>query len=94
MSTLGLFAFLVLVTLRLVRLWMRDDILIEPREWVLVKLARWPKWAAFTLCPWCLGFWIGAGLVACVWPFVDMPLPILWPFAINVIVAPAYGLVD
>jgi hypothetical protein len=74
-------ADLVLVvgaSLRLVRLAIMDDLgrraLIPAEIWVRDRLPEHRQWVAdgFT-CPHCIGFWIGAGVVASFWLVVTGP---------------------
>jgi hypothetical protein len=75
-----------LAACRLTRLWTRDSLppLPRVRQTVIDKLneGRESEHPATALvdCAWCIGFWIGAGVVAImsviphVWPIVAVPL--------------------
>lgn len=83
----GKYVALVAITCRLFWLVALDAVSAWPRK-------KWDSWTGrkgyvkanlFYTCPWCMGFWIGAALVAVLagTGWMSLPLPVLWPFAIN-----------
>jgi hypothetical protein len=97
LSTTALFLALCLVTLRLSWLLIEDAITAGPRRWIRGRLefGQHYKAKAFFGCPWCIGFWAAVALVAVLdaW-WLNVPLVGLWPFAINMVVAPAHAWLD
>lgn len=98
MSGVALFVFLVLAGARLGWLWIEDAVMETPRD----KVSLWanahnhPKLLLFSVCPWCIAFWIQVVMVA-VLDLANMasfPLVVLWPFAINMVAAPLHHLID
>lgn len=102
------FVALTLVTFRLDWFAIEDDITkgIRGRLVGWAKRRQLPRLAAFWECPWCVGFWIGVLVVVLAvhapgaqwvghreWA-VSLPRPVLWPLAINMVVAPAHLWLD
>jgi hypothetical protein len=91
------YAALVVVGFRLSWLLIEDRILDRPRDAIkqyAITKGRQKLWV-FIQCPWCIGFWAQVALVAviCTW-FASLPLPVLWPFAINAAAAPMHYWID
>ena len=89
------FAAVCLVTLRVSWLLVEDEILAPLRDrWVTwARDHGWLRLALFPKCEWCIGLWATAaivgGLVA--WGRVSIPAPVLWPAAVNMVVALLHG---
>ena len=98
-AVLGLlvrFLVLTLVGLRLSWLLIEDELLGAPRSWLIERSqARGrARLAMFFACPFCIGFWAQALLVAVASFHLDLPLPVLWPLAINMVAAPLHLWLD
>lgn len=82
MSLALLLVLTSLAAYRAVRLATVDD--FPPVVWFRDHLTDWlehrfgVEWAAGVACPWCAGFWICEGVVAAVWAWASLPLPVLW----------------
>ena len=80
-----LFLLLVVASARLTRLVTYDTITARVRTGLLRHGRRQPMKtvAAVSDCPWCMGVYCSAALVAAVWLVgYDLPLPLLWPWAV------------
>ena len=90
------FVALTLVGWRLGWLLIEDDFSAPLRAKVIAWAGQhhWPRVQLFVQCPFCLGFWVEAVLVAVVAQFSSLPYPALWPFALNAVSAPLHHLVD
>ena len=85
MSSPFLLVLLVFASARLTRLVTVDTIAEPARTWLLRRLRRrfGKSLASGLACPWCLGFWASASVVAVAWlAGYDLPLPLLWPWAV------------
>lgn len=93
-----MFLFLALVGTRISWLLIEDEVLAVPRRHVLAWAERHDLryLSLFVECPWCVGFWGQAALVASLdlWFSWSFPMVALWPFALNMVCAPLHHLVD
>lgn len=76
------FVLVCLFAFRVTRLLIDDEITQPVRD-------RLPQYA-FLSCVWCLGFWVAVVSTAAIFPFVDIPLPLLWPWGVSAVVAMLY----
>ena len=90
------FIGLVLVGLRISWLLIEDKVLNRPRNAIVEWANRraHPQLSLFVRCPFCIGLWAQAVLVAAAAQYVDLPLPVLWVAAVNMVAAPLHHLID
>lgn len=98
-AVLGLlvrFSALTLVGLRLSWLLIEDEIVGQPRAWLIERSQAkgHARLAMFFQCPFCIGFWVQTVLVIVACHHMDLPLPVLWPLAINMVAAPLHLWID
>lgn len=99
LALLAKFAGLTLVVARLTLLVVEDKILETPRGWLLTWAqhnGRKPTAYLFVKCAWCVGFWIAVATTQLLTHlgYVSLPLPALWPFALNMVGAGGLLLLD
>lgn len=83
------FLLLTLVTYRLTRLVVADDI-AEP-----VRVRLHGRVLSFAACPWCVGFWLSGAVVLGAFLYGDaMVHPLLWWLAISGVVGALSEVVD
>lgn len=90
------FLALSLVSLRISWLLIEDALIRDQRAWLIARAQKQQrlKLALFWQCPFCIGLWVVVALVAVVAQFTVIRWPVLWPFAINIVVAPVHHFIS
>jgi len=86
--TFLLFTLICLAAFRITWFLIDDDFLDPIRDRIVLRWQRHdsPRYAAALTCPWCLGFYVSAALVAGVAAIASIPLPGIYALAVSTVV--------
>lgn len=79
-----LFVLMSLAAYRLTRIVTLDVVTTRPRKWLQTRADG--KLEYFVTCPWCVGWYVSAGIVAITAAATSVPLPLLQFLAVACLV--------